>query len=126
MAGSGAARSKMLPVIAITARTSGKWHGLAHGVRCAIQAREIAMNTTRNGIVGAICFVLLAAPSTAFAEFKPSAALRSACMADVFKLCSASLPSMDSVHACLKAKKLQASAKCQAQYDAEMKTTVQK
>ena len=84
------------------------------------------MNTIRNGIVGAICFVLLAAPSTALAEFKPSAALKSACMADVFKLCSASLPNMDSVHACLKAKKSQASAKCQAQFEAEAKTAAQK
>ena len=84
------------------------------------------MNTIRNGIVVAICSVLLAAPRTALAEFKPSAALRSACMADVFKLCSASLPSMDRVHACLQAKKSQASAQCQAQYEAEAKRAAQK
>ena len=78
------------------------------------------MNTIRNGIVGAICFVLLAAPSTALAEFKPSAALQSACMADVFKLCSTSLSSMDSLHACLLAKKSQASAQCQAQSGATL------
>jgi hypothetical protein len=95
-------------------------------LRGAIQARGKAMNTIRNGIVGAICFVLLAAPSTALAEFKPSAALQSACMADVFKLCSTSLSSMDSLHACLLAKKSQASAQCQAQYDAEAKTAAQK
>jgi len=84
------------------------------------------MNTSRNGIVGAICLVLLAAPSTAFAEFKPSAKLRSACMSDVFKLCSSSLPNMDKVHACLKAKKSQASAECQAQYEAEEKLAAKK
>jgi hypothetical protein len=32
-------------------------------LRGAIQARGKAMNTIRNGIVGAICFVLLAAPN---------------------------------------------------------------
>ncbi len=80
------------------------------------------MNMIRNGIVGGVCLVLLAAPGTASAEFKPSAALRSACMSDVFKLCRSSLPNMDKVHTCLQAKKSQASAKCQAQYDAEMKT----
>ena len=84
------------------------------------------MNTIRNGIAGAICFVILAAPGTALAEFKPSAALRSACMGDVFKLCSSSLPSMDRVAACLKAKKSQASAKCQSQFDAEAKMAAQK
>jgi hypothetical protein len=84
------------------------------------------MNTIRNGIFGAICFVLLAAPSTALAEFKPSAALKSACMTDVFKLCSTSRPNMDRVHACLKAKKSQTSAQCQAQYDAEAKTAARK
>jgi hypothetical protein len=84
------------------------------------------MTTIRNGIVLAICLALLAAPSTALAEFKPSAALRTACMTDVFKLCSTSLFNMDSLHACLKAKKSQASAQCQAQYEAETKTAAQK
>lgn len=56
----------------------------------------------------------LGRPAAALAEFKPSAALKSACRAAVFKLCSFSLFSMDGIHACLKAKKLQTSAQCQA------------
>ena len=84
------------------------------------------MNTIRNGIVGAICFVVLAAPSTVLAEFKPSATLQVVCMADVLKLCSTSLSSADSLHACFLAKKSQASVQCQAQYDAEVKTAEQK
>ena len=60
------------------------------------------------------------------AEFKPSAELRSACMNDAFKLCSASLFSMDSLLACLQAKKSQASPQCQAKYDAESKTAARK
>ena len=82
------------------------------------------MNTIRNGIVGAICFVLLAAPSTALAEFKPSAALQ--VVADVLKLCSTSLSSADSLHACFLAKKSQASQQCQAQYEAETKSAAHK
>jgi hypothetical protein len=85
-------------------------------------SKGTAMNIIRNGIVGAICLGALAAPCAALADFKPSAKLRSACMSDVFKLCGSSLPNMDKVHACLTAKKSQASAKCQAQYEAEAKT----
>jgi hypothetical protein len=42
-------------------------------------------------------------------------------MPDAFRLCSTSLFSMESVIACLREKKSQASAACQAQYDAESK-----
>ena len=54
-----------------------------------------------------------------FAGFRPSAALQSACRGDAFRLCSGSLTSMDSVVACLRQKKSQATPGCQAQYDAE-------
>jgi hypothetical protein len=54
------------------------------------------------------------------------AELRSACMGDAMKLCSASLFNMDSLHSCLQAKKSQASPKCQAQYDAESKTATKR
>ncbi len=80
------------------------------------------MSAVRNRVIAAVSLAVLALPSTALAEFKPSAELRSACMGDAMKLCSASLFSMDSLHACLQAKKSQASPKCQAQYDAESKT----
>jgi hypothetical protein len=84
------------------------------------------MNTLRNTAIAAVGLAVLALPSTAFAEFKPSAELRSACMGDAMKLCSASLFNMDSLHSCLQAKKSQASPKCQAQYDAESKTATKR
>ena len=84
------------------------------------------MNTIRSGIIAAVGLVLVAWPTVGFAEFKPSAELRSACMSDVFKLCSGHLGSMDGIFACLQEKKSQASAKCQAQYDAESKTAAKK
>ncbi|HYY70037.1 MAG TPA: hypothetical protein VE734_09905 [Terriglobales bacterium] len=84
------------------------------------------MNTLRNKAIAAVGLAVLALPSTAFAEFKPSAELRSACMSDAMKLCSASLFSMDSVHACLQKKKSQASPKCQAAYDADSKKSAQR
>lgn len=82
------------------------------------------MVTIRNAGIAALGFTLLAFPSAAFAGFKPSAALQSACRGDAFRLCSGSLTNMDSVVACLRAKKSQASAVCRAQYDAETKTAV--
>ena len=84
------------------------------------------MNWTRNITIAAIGCALLALPSAAFAGFKPSAALQSACRGDAFRLCRESLTSMASVAACLQAKKSQASPACQAAYDAETKATAQK
>lgn len=84
------------------------------------------MNALRNKVIAAVGLAVLALPSTAFAEFKPSAELRSACMSDAMKLCSSSLFSMDSLHACLQQKKSQASSKCQAQYDADSKKAAQR
>ena len=80
------------------------------------------MNTIRKNVIAAVSFALLASSTTsAFAEFKPSATLQATCMPDVFRLCSSSLVSMDSVIACLREKKSQASASCQAKYDEESK-----
>ena len=84
------------------------------------------MNALRNKVIAGVGLAVLALPSTAFAEFKPSAELRSACMGDAMKLCSGSLFSMDSLHACLQQKKSQASLKCQAQYDADSKKAAQR
>jgi hypothetical protein len=84
------------------------------------------MNTIRSGIIAAVELVLVAWPSVGFAEFKPSAELRSACTGDAIRLCSAYLMNMDNVAACLRAKKSETSPRCQAQYDAELKTAAQK
>jgi hypothetical protein len=118
--------SKRLFVIAITAVLPRVRHNVVHGARRPVETKEEVMNTTRNKVIAALGFALLALPSTALAEFKPSAELRSACMSDAFKLCSASLFSMDSVVACLLAKKSEASPQCQAKYDAESKTAAQR
>ena len=83
---------------------------------------EKKMVTIRNAGIAALGFALLGFPSAAFAGFKPSAALQSACRSDAFRLCSGSLSSMDGVVACLRAKKSQASVGCRAQYDAETRT----
>ncbi len=83
------------------------------------------MTNIRRGMF-AVALVLSGLPTAALAEFKPSAALRSACMGDVMKLCTAYLSSIDRVVACLQEKKSQASARCRAQYDAEVKTAAQR
>jgi hypothetical protein len=101
-------------------------HTMVHAFIGAIELKEKSMITLRDRVIAAVGLAVLALPSTALAGFKPSAELRSACMGDAMKLCSASLFSMDSLHACLQAKKSQASPKCQAQYDAESKTATQR
>jgi hypothetical protein len=84
------------------------------------------MTNLRRGLFAAFALVLVGLPNAALAEFKPSAELRSACMGDVFKLCSAHLLNMDTLFACLVAKKSEASPKCQAQYDLESKAAAKK
>jgi hypothetical protein len=84
------------------------------------------MTNLRRGLFAALALALVGLPNAAFAEFKPSAELRSACMSDVFRLCSAHLLNMDSVQACLLQRKAEASPKCQAAYEAESKTAAKK
>jgi hypothetical protein len=84
------------------------------------------MTNVRRGMFAALALVLSGLPTAAFAEVKPSAALRSACMTDAIKLCNAMHTPMDQIVACLVAKKSQTSPRCQAAYDAEMKTAAKK
>ena len=84
------------------------------------------MTNMRLGMFAALTLVVGALPTAASAEFKPSAALRSACTSDAFKLCSSHLSSMDSVIACLHARRAEASPRCQAAYEAESKTVAKK
>src|SRR5262245_21559604 len=119
-------RRKRLFVMAIIAVLPRVRHTVAHAASGAVEPKEEVMHTTRNEVIAALGFAVLALPSTALAEFKPSAELRSACTGDALKLCSGSLFNMDSVVACLRAKKSQASPQCQAQYDAEAKTAAHK
>jgi hypothetical protein len=84
------------------------------------------MTNLRRGVFAVLALVVSGLPCTAFADFKPSAQLRSACMSDAMRLCSNSLTSMSSLLNCMQAKKSQASARCQAAYDAEATTVAHK
>ena len=73
----------------------------------------------------AVGIALVAFPTMASADFKPSAALFSACRSDAIRLCYG-LMSMDAVASCLKSKRSATSARCRAQYDAETKVGLKK
>jgi hypothetical protein len=84
------------------------------------------MINIRHGLFAALALVLSGLSTSAYAEFKPSAALRSACMGDAFKLCGQHLPSMDRVQTCLVSKMSEASTGCRTQYETDMKTAAKK
>jgi hypothetical protein len=65
------------------------------------------MTKIRSGVFGALVFLVSAVPTASFAEFKPTAAQRSACMGDAMSLCSSVLMNMDRVLSCLSSKKSQ-------------------
>jgi len=75
------------------------------------------MKNVRTIAVLALAFTGLS--TAAFAEFKPSAALRSACMSDAMKLCNVFTMNMDQISQCLVSKRSQTSPECQAAYDKE-------
>lgn len=79
--------------------------------------RETVMTKIRYGVFGALVFFVTAAPTGAFAEFKPTAAQRSACMGDAMSLCSSVLMSMDRVLSCLSSKRSQLSTGCRTQFE---------
>jgi hypothetical protein len=84
------------------------------------------MTNVRRGLFAALALVLSGLSTAAYADFKPSAALRSACTGDALKLCGQHLPSMDRVLTCLQSKMPQASSGCRTQYEADMKTAAKK
>jgi hypothetical protein len=79
------------------------------------------MKSVRTVAILALTFTGLS--TAALAEFKPSAALRSACMSDAMKLCNVFTMNMDQVSQCLVEKRSQTSPQCQAAYDKEMKAS---
>ena len=96
-------------------------------VACAIEnPKEKLMINIRHGLFAVLALVLSGLSTAAYAEFKPSAALRSACMSDAFKLCGQHLPNMDKIHSCLVSKISETTPKCRAQYEAETKTAAKK
>ena len=84
------------------------------------------MINIRHGLFAVLALVLSGLSTAAYAEFKPSAALRSACMSDAFKLCGQHLPNMDKIQSCLVSKISETSAGCRTQYEADTKTAAKK
>jgi hypothetical protein len=87
---------------------------------------ETVMTKIRSGVCGALVFLVSAIPTAAFAEFKPTAAQRSACMGDAMSLCSSVLMNMDRVLSCLSSKKSQLSTGCRSQFEAGKGAVAQK
>jgi hypothetical protein len=87
---------------------------------------ETVMTKIRSGVFGALVFLVSALPTAAFAEFKPTAAQRSACMGDAMSLCSSVLMNMDRVLSCLSSKKSQLSTGCRSQFEAGKGAVAQK
>jgi len=76
-------------------------------------AREIVMSTFRYGLIGvALSAALLAATTPSFAQGTPEQ--RSACMGDAFRHCSAQIPSVPKVTACMKVNFSKLSQACQS------------
>ena len=84
------------------------------------------MTKIRCGVFGALVLLVSAAPTAGFAEFKPTAAQRSACMGDAMSLCSSVLMNMDRVLSCLSAKKSQLSSGCRIQFEIGKGSVAQK
>jgi hypothetical protein len=84
------------------------------------------MTKIRSGVFGALVLVVCAVPTAGFAEFKPTAAQRSACMGDAMSLCSSVLMNMDRVLSCLSAKKSQLSSGCRTQFEIGKGSVAQK
>jgi hypothetical protein len=110
-----------ISVITVTSRPAGLGQKalIANSGNCRQRIGETKMKNLRTIAVLALAFTGLS--TAALAEFKPSAALRSACMGDAMKLCNVFTMSMDDVGQCLVAKRSQTSPQCQAAYDKEMK-----
>jgi hypothetical protein len=77
------------------------------------------MTKIRNGLVGIAIIGSLAGmvPTAGSAEPVPTAAERSACTSDAFRMCFASIPNQTAVIACLKSKKSQLSPTCRQLFD---------
>ena len=76
-------------------------------------AREIVMSMLRIGLIGAaFAAALMAATTPSFAQGTPEQ--RSACMGDAFRFCSAQIPSVPKVTACMKANFSKLSQACQS------------
>ena len=84
------------------------------------------MTNLRRGLFAALALTLSGLSTAAYAEFKPSAALRSACTGDALKLCGQYLPNMDKIQSCLVSKISETSPKCRTQYEADTKTAAKK
>src|SRR5262245_20067265 len=78
--------------------------------------RAIAPMSSRSRHVLVVALAFAALPTASFAL--GSADQRAACTPDVFRLCSAQIPNVDAIVACLKREKAQLSGACRAVFDA--------
>ncbi|HEY7247162.1 MAG TPA: hypothetical protein VH678_25090 [Xanthobacteraceae bacterium] len=78
------------------------------------------MTRIRSGVVGVAVIGGLffgMVPSAEAADPVPTAAERSACTSDAFRMCFFAIPNQTAVIACLKSKKLQLSPLCKQLFD---------
>ena len=76
------------------------------------------MTTIRSGLVIAATVAgLIGSVSSAFAEYQPSSAQRSACMGDTLRLCSSEIPNTNRIINCLARQKSKVSAACRVYFD---------
>jgi hypothetical protein len=73
------------------------------------------MTKLRTALVGtAVLATLLASSSAGFAQ--GTSEQRAACMGDAFRLCSAEIPNVGKITACMKSNYSKLSPRCQAQF----------
>ena len=76
------------------------------------------MTTIRSGLVIAATVAgLIGSVSSAYAEYQPTAAQRSACMGDTLRLCSSEIPNTGRIISCLARQKSKVSAGCRVFFD---------
>jgi hypothetical protein len=80
---------------------------------------ETIMTKIRSGFVGVAIIGSLVGmlPTAGAAEPVPTAAERSACTSDAFRMCFSAIPNQPAVIACLKSKKSQLSPTCKQLFD---------
>ena len=72
-----------------------------------------AMPAKASFVLAALAYLTCSGPSLALGTDER----RAACMPDVFRLCSAQIPNVDAIVACLKREKSNLSATCQAAFN---------
>jgi hypothetical protein len=109
-------------VVRITERAAIRAHSprtastLINGIQPSGSGREIIMTKIRSALIGAAVLgtALLATSSAGFAA--GTSKQRSACMGDAFRLCSAAIPNVSRVTACMKSNYSKLTPGCKATF----------